>query len=106
MVTPINPTIHSRIRTGRIITNANNINTLNVMAGKYNIEARPINTPILKIAEPGCELLYKFNIRYHTHIISELMSNGAEKKFQDGNKEVISIYAMPGKNDDLVSNLW
>jgi len=106
MVTPINPTIHSLILKGRMITSANSISKLNVIAGKYSIDATPINTPILKIAEPGCELLYKFNMRYHTHIIRELISNGAEKKFQDGNKEVISIYAMPGKNEDLLNNLW
>lgn len=106
MVTPINPTIHSRIRNGRMITNANSINKLNAIAGKYNMEATPINTPILNIAEPGCELLYKLSMRYHTHIISELISKGAEKKFHDGNSEVINIYAMPGKNDDLLSNLW
>ena len=106
MVTPINPTIHSRILNGRMITSANNMSKLKVMAGKYSMDATPINTPILKIADPGCELLYRFNMRYHTHIIKELMSKGAEKKFQEGNNEVISIYAMPGKNEDLLNNLW
>jgi hypothetical protein len=46
------------------------------------------------------------SIRYHTHIISELISKGAEKKFHDGKREVISMYAIPGRKVDLPSILW
>jgi hypothetical protein len=67
------------------------------IAGKKSIEPTPMSTPILKIAEPGCELLYKFNILYHTHIIKELISRGAEKKFHDGNREVTSRKDIPGR---------
>jgi len=88
-----------------MITNANNIRIEKVIAGKYNMEPTPINTPILKIAEPGCELLYRFNILYHTHIMSELMSSGAEKKFQEGNNDVTNRYDIPGRKFDLPNNL-
>jgi hypothetical protein len=89
-----------------MITSANSIRIEKTIAGKKNIDPTPINTPMLKIAEPGCELLYKFSIRYQTHIISELISKGAEKKFHDGNKEVTNRNDMPGRKFAFPNNLW
>jgi hypothetical protein len=40
-----------------MMINANKIKSAKAIAGKYNMEATPINTPILKMAEPGWELL-------------------------------------------------
>jgi hypothetical protein len=44
-------------------------------------------------------------MRYHTHIIKELVKSRAEKKFHEGNKDVNSMYDMPGRKVDFPSNL-